>query len=116
MRKSLILLSFAALGLSGCINNDVARGLTGAAAGGLLADVTNGNVLMARLLAALRAPSAMTLAFAAHVTDLIAASRAQRTYPMTQWPFAQSARVAILISSPRGRRSAFCFSERDSHV
>lgn len=72
--------------------------------------------LRARLLAALRAPSAMTLAFAAHVTDLIAASRARRTYPTTQWPFAQSARVAILISSPRGRRSAFCFSERDSHV
>jgi hypothetical protein len=53
MRKSLILLSFAALGLSGCINNDVARGLTGAAAGGLLADVTNGNVLTGALIGGL---------------------------------------------------------------
>ncbi len=72
--------------------------------------------LPARLLAALQARSVTTLAFAARATDLFAAFRAHLTYSTTQWPFAQSARVAILVSSPRARRSAFCFSERDSHV
>jgi hypothetical protein len=52
MRKTL-LVSLCCLGLAGCINNDVTRGLTGAAAGGLLAEVTNGNVITGALIGGL---------------------------------------------------------------
>ncbi len=73
-------------------------------------------LLPARYLELLRALFVTISAFAAHATDLFAALRAHLAFSTTQWPFAQFARVAILVSSPRARRSAFCFSKRDSHV
>jgi osmotically inducible lipoprotein OsmB len=43
MRK-LFILSLIALPLAGCVNNDVQRGLIGAGAGAVLADVTDNSV------------------------------------------------------------------------
>jgi osmotically inducible lipoprotein OsmB len=49
MRK-LILLSLIALPLAGCVTNDVQRGLIGAGAGAVLADVTDNNVATGALI------------------------------------------------------------------
>lgn len=52
MRK-LILLSLFALPLAGCVTNDVQRGLIGAGAGAVLADVTDNSVATGALIGGL---------------------------------------------------------------
>jgi hypothetical protein len=43
--RTLLLAAFAVSSLAGCLQDPASRGLTGAAAGALLADVTNNDVL-----------------------------------------------------------------------
>lgn len=51
MRKSLLsLVAAATLGLAGCIDTDLERGLAGAAAGALLADAVGGNAFTGALI------------------------------------------------------------------
>lgn len=72
--------------------------------------------LLARLLAALRAPCVMTSAFVAHVTDRFTAALTRFFDPIIQWPSAQPAPVAILVSWPQSGRPVPSFSKRDCHV
>jgi osmotically inducible lipoprotein OsmB len=51
MHRKLFALAFAALlGLAGCIDTDLERGLAGAAAGALLADAVGGNAFTGALI------------------------------------------------------------------
>lgn len=51
MHKTILFFAAAAvLGLAGCINTDLERGLAGAAAGALLADAVGGNTLTGALI------------------------------------------------------------------
>ena len=51
MHRTILSLAVAAvLGLAGCIDTDLERGLTGAAAGALLADAVGGNALTGALI------------------------------------------------------------------
>ncbi|AXX98423.1 YMGG-like glycine zipper-containing protein [Profundibacter amoris] len=50
--KHLILVALLATPLAGCLENDVQRAAAGAAAGAVIADVTNGDVLTGAVIGA----------------------------------------------------------------
>jgi hypothetical protein len=45
MRKSLVVFTLLTTSLAGCMQDPASRGITGAATGALVADVTNGDLL-----------------------------------------------------------------------
>ncbi|WP_428539704.1 hypothetical protein [Profundibacter sp.] len=50
--KHLVYVAILAMPLAGCLDNDIERAAAGAAAGAVIADVTNGNVLTGAVIGA----------------------------------------------------------------